>query len=403
MSNSSLATYKKISPNRTSPRNAEIDMVAIHCVVAQWSAKTTVDYLSNSSVEASCNYAVGYDGSIAIGVEEKDRSWCTSSGAIDNRAITIEVASDSFHPYAITEAAYKALIALLVDICQRNPKIGRLRWQGNKNLVGQVDKQNMAVHRWFAAKACPGDYLYNLHGQIAADVNAQLDKLAGTTPTEKPIQAPTKIEKGSILEFVGTKQYSTSIAAYGVSAKPCRVKITSIAEGAKHPYHARSINANGSYVSGVYGWVDGADLKAIEQTPVQNTTTTLSTVQRGDSGTDVKTLQTKLKNLGYTLGTPDGIFGPNTEKATIAFQRDNDLDADGICGPKTWTKLNGAKYYTGQVTASALNVRSGAGTNYSIKNTIPNSTKVVIVAEKSGWGRLINSAGWVSLSYIKKI
>ena len=98
-----------------------------------------------------------------------------------------------------------------------------------------------------------------------------------------------------------------------------------------------------------------------------------------------------------------GIFGPNTEKATIAFQKDNDLDADGICGPLTWAKLNSAKYYTGQVTASALNVRSGASTNYSIKNTISNGTKVIIVAEKNGWGRLINSAGWVSLTYIKKI
>lgn len=96
-------------------------------------------------------------------VEEKDRSWCSSSGSNDHRAITIEVASDTTHPYAVKEAAYKGLIDLLVDICRRNG-IKELKWKADKNLIGKPDQQNMTVHRWFANKACPGDYLYNLHG-----------------------------------------------------------------------------------------------------------------------------------------------------------------------------------------------------------------------------------------------
>ena len=52
--------------------------------------------------------------------EEKDRSWCTSSGANDNRAITIEVASDAKEPYAVNDTAYAALIKLVADICKRN-------------------------------------------------------------------------------------------------------------------------------------------------------------------------------------------------------------------------------------------------------------------------------------------
>ena len=58
----------------------------------------------------------------------------------------------------VSDAAYRSLIALLVDICRRNG-IKRLLWKGDKSLIGQVDKQNMTVHRWFAAKACPGDWL----------------------------------------------------------------------------------------------------------------------------------------------------------------------------------------------------------------------------------------------------
>lgn len=175
MSNSTLATYTKISANKTSPRNASIDTISIHCVAGQWTAQKTVDYLSSSSVGASCNYAVGTDGSIAIGVEEKDRSWCTSSSSNDNRAITIEVASDTTSPYTVNDTAMASLINLLVDVCERNG-IDSLKWQGDSTLIGQVDKQNMTVHRWFSNKACPGDYLYNLHGEISDKVNARLTK-----------------------------------------------------------------------------------------------------------------------------------------------------------------------------------------------------------------------------------
>ena len=179
MSNSPLVSYTKISPNRNSPRNHEIDTISIHCVVGQLSVETIGNLFASPSRQASSNYGIGADGRIGMYVEEKDRSWCTSSKSNDHRAITIEVASDTSHPYAVNDKAYAALIDLLVDICQRNPGIKRLRWKADKSLIGQVDKQNMTVHRWFANKACPGDYLYSRHGQIAAEVNKRLDQLEG--------------------------------------------------------------------------------------------------------------------------------------------------------------------------------------------------------------------------------
>lgn len=189
MSNSPLVSYTKISPNKTSPRNHAIDTITIHCVVGQLSAESICGCFTSPSRQASCNYAVGYDGKIGLCVEEKDRSWCSSSGSNDHRAITIEVASDTTHPYAVKEAAYKGLIDLLVDICRRNG-IKELKWKADKNLIGKPDQQNMTVHRWFANKACPGDYLYNLHGQIAAEVNSRLSGGAsgsgGVTTTPKP-------------------------------------------------------------------------------------------------------------------------------------------------------------------------------------------------------------------------
>ena len=186
MSNSSLITYTRLSPNCTKPRNHKIDTVTIHCFVGQVTAESGCN--SSRFVRydpkngASCNYVVGYDGSIGLCVEEKNRSWCSSNRDNDHRAITIEVASDTKSPYVITDKAYAALIDLLVDICTRNG-IEQLLWKGDKSLIGQTDKQNMTVHRWFAAKACPGEYLYNKHSEIAAEVNKYLNE-GGKTMTK---------------------------------------------------------------------------------------------------------------------------------------------------------------------------------------------------------------------------
>lgn len=175
--NSPLATVKILSPNHSGQRNHEIDTITIHCVVGQCSAKSLGELFLQKSRQASSNYGVGYDGEIGLYVEEKNRSWCSSSSSNDHRAITIEVASDTKEPYAVTDKAYAALIDLVTDICQRN-NIKELKWKADKSLVGQVDKQNMTVHRWFANKSCPGTYLYDRHAEIAAEVNKRLNNTA---------------------------------------------------------------------------------------------------------------------------------------------------------------------------------------------------------------------------------
>lgn len=173
MSNSSLVKYTKISPNKTSPRDHAIDTITIHCVVGQVSVERLGEIFAPTSKKASANYGIGSDGRVGMYVEEKDRSWCSSNADNDNRAITIECASDSKYPYAINDAVYKTLIELCADICKRN-NIKELKWKADKSLIGQVDKQNMTVHRWFAKKSCPGQYIYERLGQIADEVNKKL-------------------------------------------------------------------------------------------------------------------------------------------------------------------------------------------------------------------------------------
>ncbi len=207
-SNSPLAAVTLISPNRTVNRNHVIDTITIHCYVGQVTAERGLSGFAKKERQASCNYVVGYDGKIGLCVEEKDRSWCSggydkqgnpirvngiSGKSNDYQAVTIEVASDNKHPYAITDKAMTALIELCADICKRNG-IKRLLWKGDKTLVGKVDQQNLTVHRWFANKACPGDYIYQRLGDIAAKVNAKLG-VSGTSPApDAPVsKVPYKV------------------------------------------------------------------------------------------------------------------------------------------------------------------------------------------------------------------
>ena len=234
MSNSPLATYTRITKNKTSPRNHAIDTITIHCIVGQWTAKQGCDYFATTDRQCSANYVVGKDGSIGLSVDEKDRSWCSSNGTNDNRAITIEVASDTTHPYAVTAKAYAALLDLVTDICKRNG-IKKLVWSTNKNdRVNHRNGCNMTVHRDFANKACPGEYLYSRHGEIAAEVNRRLQGASNgggvvVTPpaTEKPTGGTTgatmtpylvrvKITNLNIRKGPGTNYGSTGYIQPGI-------------------------------------------------------------------------------------------------------------------------------------------------------------------------------------------
>lgn len=189
MANSSLATYTKISPHKTSPRNHAIDTITIHCMGFR-TAKWACDYFAKTTVKCSANYAVGYDGSIGICVEEKDRSWCSSNRDNDNRAVTIEVATTGKHPYQATDKAYTALIELVYDICKRN-NITKLVWSTDKkSRVNHLNGCNMTVHRDYANKACPGDYLYLRMADIATKVNAKLS-------TQKSAGGPYTVQVGA--------------------------------------------------------------------------------------------------------------------------------------------------------------------------------------------------------------
>lgn len=165
MGNSKLVDYIKLSPFCTKPRKAKIDTITIHHMAGNLSVEVCGNVFQTS--RASSNYGIGSDGRVGMYVEENNRSWCSSSAANDNRAVTIEVANDTVGGnWHVSDKALGKLIDLCVDICQRNG-IDRLNYTGDKT-------GNLTMHKWFVATACPGPYLQSKFPYIAEEVNKRL-------------------------------------------------------------------------------------------------------------------------------------------------------------------------------------------------------------------------------------
>ena len=240
--NSPLATVKVLSPNHSGRRTHEIGTITIHCVVGQCTAKRIGEIFLPESRQASSNYGIGYDGEIGLYVEEKNRSWCTSSRSNDQRAITIEVASDTTEPYAVTDKAYAALIDLVTDICKRNG-IKELKWQGDKSLIGQVDKQNMTVHRWFANKSCPGKYLYDRHPAIAAEVNKRLGQ-----DTKEEVKVMYRVQIGAYSKKENAEKCLEKAKAAGFTDAFIKAETVPTAEKTETPKEPEVVLAVGDKV-----------------------------------------------------------------------------------------------------------------------------------------------------------
>lgn len=187
MSNSSLVTYTKISPNTYGKRGVPTKITIHHMAVVNASLQAIGNTFAQKSRRACSNYGIDSKGNVALYLDEEYAPMTSSNKANDMLAVTIEVSNSKGAPnWEISDAAYKKLIELCVDICKRNG-IKKLDYTGDK-------KGNLTMHCMFAATACPGPYLKGKMKQIAKEVNTQLNDPAApapapvsTTPTVQPI------------------------------------------------------------------------------------------------------------------------------------------------------------------------------------------------------------------------
>lgn len=299
MSNSSLVSYTKLSPNYTSGR-VNYTRITPHCMVGQLSAKQCGDIFAPKSRKASSNYGIGTNGEIGMYVEEKNRSWCSSSAANDTRAITIECACDLTAPFAMNDKVWNSLINLCVDICKRHGKT-KLLWLGSKSAALNYSPKNnemvLTAHRWFHNTACPGDWLYGREGKLADSVNSILS--GGTAPAPTPAAEP-EIVVSDKLDTDGIVGYKTIAKWQKIMGTPVDGEISGQYSSLKK-YHLAFTKAGIWYSSG------GSML--------------IEAVQ---------------KAVGFTGRDIDGQLGPQTIEA---IQKRVGAKIDGYFGKETATKL----------------------------------------------------------------
>lgn len=341
--NSSLVNCVVKSPNHSGQRTHRIDRITPHCVVGQLSAESIGGCFTSSSRQASCNYGIGKDGRVCLIVDEANRSWCTSSNANDQRAITIEVASDKTHPYAFTNEAYEKLVELCIDICRRNG-IKKLLWLGTKEkslaYEPKDDEAILTAHRWFANKSCPGDWMYSREGDLANRVTAALG--GSVTPTPTPVQPSQPIKNDNF------------------PTVPFLVQVI--------------IN----------------DLNYRSEPSMKG-------VVKGQTGKGSFTIVEVSNGWGRLKSGAGWIYLENPEYCTIG------KSVGGSVTPTPTPSKPAATSYRVKITANALNIRKGPGTKYGINGVIRDRGVYTIVEENSGWGKLKSGAGWISLSYTQKL
>ena len=226
MANSSLVDYTILSPNHSGARKYEVTRITPHCIVGQLSVATACGCFRYASQQASCNYTIGTEGKVGLVVPEAYRSWCSSSTDNDNRAITIECASDSMAPYAFNSTVYNKLIDLCVDVCQRYGKT-KLLWIGDKNTALSYEPKSnemlLTVHRWFKNKACPGDWLMARMDSLAASVTSRLTEGDDTVITYNTIDEVPTYCKDTISKLIAKGYYTGGTTGLALTQDMARI------------------------------------------------------------------------------------------------------------------------------------------------------------------------------------
>lgn len=213
---SKLASEFVESPNHRNGRLYPISRITIHHAAMVCNARVVASVFVPEARKASATYCIGNDGSIVQCVKESDMPWTSSNSDNDNRAITIEVANSArYGDWPISDAAMESLINLCVDVCERNPGIGRLNYTGDTN-------GNLTMHCWFANTQCPGPYLKSKFGYIAKEVNRRLDAMNVSTKTVYyiEVQGVSKELADKIAAEVSSEGGSAVVSSREIEAKP---------------------------------------------------------------------------------------------------------------------------------------------------------------------------------------
>ena len=382
MSYSSLVDYTLLSPNNSGERTHKIDRITPHCFVGQVTAERGAEVFLHESRQASCQYVIAKDGRVALVCDEDNRSWCTSSNSNDQRAITIECASDSTHPYAFTDDCYNKLIDLTVDICERYGKT-KLVWINNKEQALEYEPEDnelqVTVHCWFANKSCPGEWMMSHMDDYVEKVNSRLNNEVQPAPS-----APSNGEGKYYRVRLSWEDANSQIGAYEV--------LDNAKQACEVGYKVYDWNGNEVYSNEV-------------ETPKVLVDGDVITLKDGSTYYDGTSIPSWIfeSTLYYRGMNSNGVIFSTQETGDITGVVEesaiNELNNNSSINNEADNEFP----YKVKVTADALNYRSGPSANYDINGTIIDNGVYTIVEEEDGWGKLKSGAGWINLSYTSRL
>ncbi len=433
--NSKMVVYKRLSPNHSGQRTHKIDRITPHCVVGQCTAEGLGDWFARTSTQASSNYGIDRDGRVGMYVEEKNRSWCSSSNANDQRAVTIECASDTKEPYTMNSKVYNTLVKLCVDICKRNGK-KKLIWFGDKektmNYTPKSDEMIITVHRWFANKSCPGNWLYSRLGKLATEVTKQL---GGSSSTKKGLQASSlkDLSDADVIKKVGSL-FTADMKKSGILASVSLAQFilesgygkSELAQKANNVFGMKK-SLSGNTWSGS-SW-DGKSIytKKTQEDDGTGKHYTITADFRKYPCVEDSIADHSAYLLGAKNGTKkryaslkgckdykkavhiikDGGYATSTtyvSKLCEIIERWKLTQYDAKAEESTEKKKSEIPFLV-KVSITDLNIRTGPGTNYNKTGKYTGVGVFTIMEARSGkgstagWGRLKSGAGWISLDY----
>ncbi len=441
--NSPMVEYTKLSPNHSGQRTHGIDRITPHCIVGQATAEGLGDWFAKASTQASSNYGIDKDGRVGMYVEEKNRSWCSSSNANDQRAVTIECASDTAEPYAFRDVVYQTLIKLCADICRRNGK-KKLLWLGDKDRTlayePAADEMVLTVHRWFANKSCPGNWLMARMDDLASKVTAALGAPVAEEKQEQPAKASCDV----------SKVLAVAAAEIGYKEKKSNAQLddkTANAGSGNYTKYARDFDQkyprwyNGK--KNGYAWCDMfVDWCFLTAYGYENALRLLCQPEKSaGAGCTYSLRYYKSKGRFHTSGPKPGdqiFFGTSLDNSThtgivekVTAQKVYTIegntsdqvarrnyaltnsrilgygrpayDAAAPSDPVPEKESSSDVPFHVKVSIPDLNIRRGPGTEYARTGQFTGIGVFTIVAVSGNWGKLKSGAGWISLNYAARI
>ena len=223
-------------------------------------------------------------------------------------------------------------------------------------------------------------------------------KQANATPTPKPTQKATNTPRPTATPNL-EKDYYLTVGSRGKKVETLQRRLIELGwlggtvTGTYDDLTAAAVSAFQKKTNGL--WEDGIagpdTLRALYSANAARgsnpISTSMETLELGSEGPEVKKLQQKLKDLGYLSGSADGKFGVATEAAVIAFQKNNNLTADGKAGVATLSKL-----YSGTASKSTgTQVKIEEDSHTSGRDTSEISSTGYITLESGSYGDQVRS------------